>query len=127
MYKIKVITNFSAAHSLRNYKGKCEALHGHNWKVEAIVSAARLGPAGMVMDFSELKKMAKDVLSKLDHNHLNQLDYFSADNSGGHNPSSEEIAKYIFTAMRKKITPAGCKIDEVRVWETENSCAIYSG
>jgi len=71
MYKIKVISNFSAAHSLREYKGKCESLHGHNWKVEVIISSRELDRAGMVIDFGELKIIVNRVLEKLDHKHLN--------------------------------------------------------
>lgn len=120
MYKIGVISHFSAAHSLRNYKGKCESLHGHNWKVELIVSSAKLNPCGMVIDFSELRSMLYSVLEHLDHKHLNDLDYFRENN-----PSSEEIARYIFINLEKRIAEKNCKLDEVRVWETENSHASY--
>ncbi|MBU1121659.1 MAG: 6-carboxytetrahydropterin synthase QueD [Candidatus Omnitrophota bacterium] len=121
MYKIKVVTHFSAAHSLREYKGKCESLHGHNWKVEVLVSAEKLNPPGMVMDFGELKGIVKDVLEGLDHKHLNDLDYFKKEN-----PSSETIAKYIFDKLKGKIENDSCDLTEVRVWETENSCASYA-
>ena len=120
MYKVKVIKHFSAAHFLRNYKGKCEALHGHNWKVEVIASSSKLNSLGMVMDFSDLKKITTDVLDGLDHHHLNNLDYFKQ-----HNPSSEEIAKYIYDSLKPAITAQGCELDKVRIWETDNSCAVY--
>ena len=122
MYKIKIIRQFSAAHSLDNYKGKCEALHGHNWKVEVLASSLKLNSSGMVMDFSNLKKITSNVLEELDHHHLNQLDYFKE-----HNPSSEEIAKYIFDKLKDEITAKGCKLEEIRVWETDSSCAVYQG
>jgi len=129
MYKVKIISRFSAAHSLRNYKGKCEALHGHNWKAEVLVSSLKLDSSGMVMDFSGLKKITSNVLDELDHHHLNELDYFSAkgEQSGGkgHNPSSEEIAKYIFDKLKEEIAARGCKLEEIRVWETDASCASY--
>lgn len=121
MYKVKIISQFSAAHSLRNYKGKCEVLHGHNWKVEILASSLKLDSSGMVMDFSNLKKLTSSVLDELDHHHLNELDYFKA-----HNPSSEEIAKYIYDKLKDEIAAKGCKLEEIRVWETETSCASYS-
>ncbi|MFA6281687.1 MAG: 6-carboxytetrahydropterin synthase QueD [Candidatus Omnitrophota bacterium] len=120
MFKIKVISNFSAAHSLRGYKGKCESLHGHNWKIEAVVSGNELNHLGMVMDFSDLRKMLNSVLEKLDHKHLNELDYFTKVN-----PSSEEIARYIFNELRPLVIEGKCDLKEISVWETEGSCASY--
>jgi 6-pyruvoyltetrahydropterin/6-carboxytetrahydropterin synthase len=122
MYKIKVISNFSAAHSLGDYKGKCENLHGHNWKVEVVVSSNSLDSIGMVIDFGEVKKIVKKALNQLDHKYLNDLDYFQH-----RNPSSEEIARYIFTSLRGKIfrKKNNLNLEEVRVWETQNACAIY--
>lgn len=120
MYKIKIIANFSAAHSLRGYKGKCEALHGHNWKVEISVSAKKLNALGMVMDFSDLKKSVHQVLEELDHKYLNDLEYFKKVN-----PSSEEISRYIFKALNGIIAKNGCALAKVKVWETDSSCAIY--
>ena len=130
MYKVKIISRFSAAHSLRNYKGKCEALHGHNWRVEVLVSSLKLNSSGMVIDFIDLKKITSNALEELDHHHLNELDYFSAKGGSasggkGHNPSSEEIAKYIFNKLKDEITAKGCKLEKVRVWETDTSCAVY--
>ncbi|MFH1504840.1 MAG: 6-carboxytetrahydropterin synthase QueD [Candidatus Omnitrophota bacterium] len=130
MYKIKIISNFSAAHFLRGYKGKCESMHGHNWKVEVIISSKKLNSLGMVMDFSDLKKITVNILEKLDHKTLNDLSYFSAKGgsaSGGkkHNPSSEEIAKYIFIQLKGEISKKECLLEEIGVWETDNSCAIY--
>ena len=121
MYKIKVISHFSGAHNLRNYKGKCEALHGHNWKVEVVVRADKLNDSGMVMDFSDLKKTTKEVLERLDHGYLNDIEYFKENN-----PCSEVIAGYIYEQLKPKVKEYNCKIDEVRVWETDNACAIYS-
>lgn len=121
MYKIKVISNFSAAHSLRGYKGKCESLHGHNWKVEVLASSEKLNSLGMVIDFHELKRITNKVLEELDHKHINELEYFSKVN-----PSSEAIARYIFLKLKKIIAKQKCKLEEVLVWETESSCAAYS-
>ena len=121
MFKIKVVTHFSAAHFLRNYKGKCENLHGHNWKVEVLVSRANLNSLGMAMDFSDLKKMTQSAIDEFDHQQLDNIEYFKK-----HNPSSEEIARYIFSKLKKEIYAKNCQLEEIRVWETENSCAVYS-
>lgn len=120
MYRVKIVTQFSAAHSLKNYKGKCESLHGHNWKVEVILGGEKTDNSGMVMDFGDLKRITNEVLEGLDHKYLNDLDYFSKNS-----PSSEEIAKYIFTELKSKIDTGDYWLDEVRVWETNNSCAMY--
>jgi 6-pyruvoyltetrahydropterin/6-carboxytetrahydropterin synthase len=119
MYKIRVKEFFSSAHFLRNYKGKCENLHGHNWKVEIVVARRSLDQNGMVMDFSDLKKILKEVLSELDHKCLNNLDYFKKKN-----PSSEEIAHYIYLKISRRL-PKNIKVEEVIVWETPKACAIY--
>lgn len=119
MYKVKVLADFSGAHNLREYKGKCEELHGHNWKVEVIACSERLNNLGMVVDFTDLKKSVKKCLSGLDHKYLNDLEYFKTNN-----PTSENMAKYIFDWVsedRKDI-----KLDSVKVWETDSSCATYS-
>ncbi len=120
MFEIKITTQFSAAHFLRNYKGKCESLHGHNWKVEVLVSRKELDSLGMVMDFGDLKKIAKDALEELDHHQLDNIEYFKS-----HNPSSEEIARYIFNKLEKEISKRDCQLKEVSVWETDSSCATY--
>lgn len=121
MNKIKIISFFSAAHFLPNYKGKCESLHGHNWKVEVTVAASKLNSSGMVMDFNELKKLTANVILELDHHNLNDIDYFKK-----HKPSSEEISRYIFVRLKEEILRKGCRLLELTVWETENSCAVYS-
>jgi 6-pyruvoyltetrahydropterin/6-carboxytetrahydropterin synthase len=120
MFTVHISTHFSSAHFLRNYKGKCENLHGHNWKVEVRVLRPDLDSLGMVIDFGELKAMAKAVLQDLDHHNLNDIEYFSE-----HNPSSEEIARYIYRRLAGQVRQRGCTLKEVRVWETGNSCAVY--
>jgi len=119
MPQVKIIDRFSAAHNLRNYKGKCEALHGHNWQVEVIVSRKKIGRNGMVMDFNDLKRLTGDILSKLDHTYLNELAYFKT-----RNPTSENIVAHIVAALKKKLK-LPLILKEVRVWETEKSCAIW--
>ena len=121
MYKLRVTSEFSAAHNLREYKGKCEALHGHNWKVEVVIAAKNANRQGLVVDFHEIKKMVKAVLEELDHSYLNQLDYFKK-----HNPTSENLAKYIFDKINAHIPSKKSRLQEVTVWESDQCSATYS-
>ena len=116
MFSIKVEANFSSAHNLRGYKGKCEELHGHNWKVEVSVSARKLDKTGMLMDFKVLKNKLNCILEQLDHKYLNNIPYFKKIN-----PTSENIAEYIYDRLKT----AGVKAHSVTVWESENSAATY--
>lgn len=116
MHSIRVEGNFSSAHNLRGYKGKCESLHGHNWKVEVVISCRDLDRLGMVMDFRVVKNKLNAILEKMDHTYLNNIAYFKKVN-----PTSENIAKYIFDNLKAKIT----KLESVTVWESDNSCATY--
>jgi len=117
MYKVSVADYFSGAHNLREYEGKCEELHGHNWKVEVMATADTLNKTGMVVDFKILKDALKEILGLLDHKHLNEVDYFKKVN-----PTSENIAKFIFDQLTDA---AGSIVQSVSVWETENSRATY--
>ena len=116
MYEITIISEFSSAHSLREYRGKCEELHGHNWKVELAVASGRLDKTGLVMDFKKLKQHLWTVLEKLDHRHLNELAFFKKVN-----PTSENIARYIYHSVKKKIPT----VKSVTVWESEKASATY--
>ena len=119
-YKVSVIRGFSAAHALRGYKGKCEKLHGHNWKVKASLVSNRLDKTGMAMDFTEIKTLLDGVLSKLDHCYLNETSPF--DNL---NPTAENIAEYIIDHLSNKLQK-GVKAAEVEVWESDTSSAAVS-
>ncbi|PIQ86661.1 MAG: 6-carboxytetrahydropterin synthase QueD [Candidatus Omnitrophica bacterium CG11_big_fil_rev_8_21_14_0_20_43_6] len=116
MYNLKVQGGFSSAHNLRGYKGKCEDLHGHNWLVEIAVKSARLDDIGMVLDFKYLKKELSASLEQLDHKYLNQLSFFKKIN-----PTSENIAKYIYDRLKPSIPLLSC----VTVWENPTSSASY--
>lgn len=120
MYKLSVKSEFSSAHNLRGYKGKCEALHGHNWKVEAVFGAGKTDKNGLVLDFHEIKKMLKAVLDGLDHKYLNEIEFFKKNN-----PTSENLARYIFNEIGARVTPSAC-LKEVTVWESDNCAATYS-
>jgi len=116
MYSVKVEGNFSSAHNLRGYKGKCEELHGHNWKIEIVAAKNTLDKTGMVADFTYLKAELNKILDGLDHKYLNNLTYFKKIN-----PTSENIAKYIYDCLESPVS--GLK--SVTVWESEKSCATY--
>jgi 6-pyruvoyltetrahydropterin/6-carboxytetrahydropterin synthase len=122
MYELKIITEFSAAHNLRNFRGKCEALHGHNWKVEVVVSGEELDGSGVVLDFAEVKSATVEVMSEIDHKYLNDLPFFIE-----HNPSSENIARYIFQRLQKKIENERVRVKRVSAWESQDACATYMG
>lgn len=116
MYEIKVKSSFSAAHNLRNYRGKCENLHGHNWSIEAMFIYKSLGRDGMAVDFKEAKSLLEGVLKKFDHSYLNETSAFKR-----LNPTSENMAKLIYDGIKK----SNRHIFSVCVWENENSCATY--
>ena len=119
MYKVMVTDSFSAAHSLKFARSKCENLHGHNWKVEVFVFGKELDRSGMLMDFDKLKAMLRTIINKLDHKNLDDLQFLKKNS-----PSSEVIAEYIFLELVPNI-PKEIAIKEVRVWESTDSCASY--
>ncbi len=120
MYEVTIIKSFSAAHVLENIGGKCEELHGHNFKVEVTVAAPKLHPAGLLIDFRVLKKWLAETLEDIDHKYLNTLPSFA-----GINPSAENIAKYISEKMEAEAKNASVKVSKVKVWESENASATY--
>ena len=122
MYELTVTSHFSGAHRLRYLHGKCEELHGHNWKVEVFITSGKLNKEGVVMDFTVLKQKVEKVLKSLDHTYLNDLPCFS-----GQEPSSENIARYIFDKLKVELKGFSVKMTKVSAWESENSCATYFG
>lgn len=121
MFEVCVEHTFAAAHALRNYHGKCENLHGHNYKVQIRVLGADLDETGMLADFAELKRLLREATDSLDHQYLNEIAPFDTIN-----PSAENIAKYLFEAISGKLhTGNSAELDEVRVWETEIQFASY--
>ena len=121
MYQASIQTQFSAAHFLRNYKGKCENLHGHNWKVEVTVSSETLDDTGMAIDFTILKQKTTTIIEHLDHSHLNEISHFTKIN-----PSSENIAAYIFNLLKEELKDTPVLLTKVSVWESDTSRASYS-
>jgi 6-pyruvoyltetrahydropterin/6-carboxytetrahydropterin synthase len=120
MFELMIETTFSAAHQLRGYMGKCEYLHGHNWKVQVHVSAEKLNEIDIAMDFHELKRLTHEVTAPLDHTFLNDVFPFTEKN-----PSSENIAKWIYDSLKKKITDDHVQVTAVSVWESDTASATY--
>ena len=118
-YELAVTSSFSSAHSLEGYEGNCERVHGHNWKVDLIVSCSTLDDRGIGIDFRELKGALNEVVDSLDHRNLNDIEPFHSVN-----PSSENIAFYIFSQLKKRL-PEDVKVKRVRVWESDTASASY--
>jgi len=120
-YTLKVVTDFAASHSLRNYEGACQRLHGHNWKIEVEVKAKKLNEVGMAVDFKVVKTATNQVLDGLDHYHLNDIPPFDVIN-----PTAENIAGYLYQEIAKIINQDHVSVSAVTVWETDRACARYS-
>jgi len=120
VFELKILSQFAAAHQLREFEGKCENLHGHNWKVEVYVTGNKLEKNGLLMDFRLIKKATEEVLDGLDHQFLNDLEVFSTIN-----PSSENIARYIFESLALKLDNGQVRVSKVTAWESDTACASY--
>jgi 6-pyruvoyltetrahydropterin/6-carboxytetrahydropterin synthase len=120
MFEVTVEVSFAAAHQLRGYKGNCENMHGHNWRVQINVMAERLNEIDIALDFRDLKKIAREVIAPLDHTFLNDVFPFTEKN-----PSSENIAKWIYDTMRKKINDDVLRVAAITVWESDTASASY--
>jgi 6-pyruvoyltetrahydropterin/6-carboxytetrahydropterin synthase len=120
MYEVKIVTQFAAAHRLENFNGKCESLHGHNWKVEVFLAGKDLDGTGLLMDFGVVKARTKEVLEEIDHKYLNELAAFQ-----DRNPSSENLACYLYERLGAIFNRSGVKVSRVNVWESDTSCASY--
>ena len=120
MYELSVKSEFSSAHNRRGYEGKCEELHGHNWQVEVVVESDRLDKIGMASDFKKLKKIVNSIIKYLDHKYLNKFSFFKKVN-----PTSENIAKFIFTKIKPRLKNELVSLKSVSVWESENNKATY--
>ena len=120
MYTLKVKSGFSAAHFLKDYKGKCENIHGHNWDVQIEIRGEKLDNYGLLIDFRDLKNELKGILETFDHKLINDIDYFK-----DKNPSCENISRSIFEALEDKFKKFNIELSEVTVWETPDSSASY--
>src|SRR5256885_17272698 len=114
--------NFSNAHQLRGYRGKCENLHGHNYKIEIYARGSELNNIGLLVDFVELKQAADEMVLYLDHKNLNELEPFVEEQ----NPSAENVARFVFEKLAAKINDQRVQICKVRCFEKPTSVATYS-
>ena len=119
MYEIIIKAEFASAHNLRDYDGLCEALHGHNWKVDIVVESETLDKTGLAIDFKILNAAASEIVNDLDHTYLNDHREFKEKN-----PSSENIAKYMFDELKSNL-PDNVKMKKITIWETDNAAASY--
>jgi 6-pyruvoyltetrahydropterin/6-carboxytetrahydropterin synthase len=121
MFEVSVEHTFAAGHALRNYHGKCENVHGHNYRVQVKVRGEKLDETGMLADFVELKRLLRAISEPLDHVFLNDLEPFTKVN-----PSAENLAVYICEKMQQGITQENpVEVAEVKVWETDIQSATY--
>jgi 6-pyruvoyltetrahydropterin/6-carboxytetrahydropterin synthase len=122
MFEVAVEQGFASAHALRNYKGRCENVHGHNWKVRVVIEGEQLDQTGMLVDFLDIKSWMGQILDRIDHQFLNEIPPFDVVN-----PSAENIAEYFYQQMagRLESTPVPVRIREVKIWETEIQSATY--
>jgi 6-pyruvoyltetrahydropterin/6-carboxytetrahydropterin synthase len=122
MFEVAVEQVFASAHALRNYKGRCENVHGHNWKVRVVIQGEKLDPTGMLVDFLDVKSFMGEILDRIDHQFLNEIPPFDVVN-----PSAENIAEYFYQEMAGKLedTPVPVRISEVKIWETDIQSATY--
>jgi len=119
MYELMIETEFAAAHRLKEVGGGCEQLHGHTWKVQVFVKGERLDPYGILVDFRDVKRIVKKWTARLDHHYLNEV-------LGSTNPTTENIAKYLFQKLEKEVNLETIKLSKVRVWEARDSSITYS-
>jgi len=121
MFKLIVKKEFSSAHILNGHPGDCKRMHGHNWTVEAKVEGNKINKIGMVIDFKDIKNKLGDIISRLDHRYLNDVEPFKENN-----PTAENISKYIYKELSKNINTDNIKVSEIKLWETNNSAVIYT-
>lgn len=122
MFEVSVDATFAAAHRLRGYQGKCEQLHGHNYRVRLVVAGEQLDEVGLLQDFTALKRVLRGIVDKLDHQYLNELPPFDK-----MNPSAENLARFIHDETAKQLAGqlGEASLASVTVWETETASATY--
>jgi 6-pyruvoyltetrahydropterin/6-carboxytetrahydropterin synthase len=123
MYEVTVQDTFAAGHYLRNYKGKCENPHGHNYRVRVTLQGKELDKAGLLLDFKDLKSVMKNTVDYLDHKMINDIEPFTTVN-----PSAENLAKYFYDQTNQNlnsVTDGRVTVKQVTIWETDTSIATY--
>jgi 6-pyruvoyltetrahydropterin/6-carboxytetrahydropterin synthase len=132
MFQVWVEESFAAGHALRGYRGKCENVHGHNYKVRVTLEGEALNSIGLLVDFKDLKEAIHTTIRKLDHHFINDVPPFDV-----LNPSAENLAKYFHDEVSRLLASgvpasdgnppsAPCHVQQVTVWETDNTTATYS-
>jgi 6-pyruvoyltetrahydropterin/6-carboxytetrahydropterin synthase len=119
MFEVTVEETFAAGHALRGYRGKCENVHGHNYRVQLTMEGAELDAIGLLVDFVEVKKMIHTVVDYLDHRFINDLPPFDKVN-----PSAENLAKYFYDEISASLTPP-VRLRQAKIWETDVTSATY--
>jgi len=120
VFEVSIDYSFSAGHALRNYKGKCENTHGHNYKVRVSVEGEELDATGLLLDFVDLRSAVRGIVDRLDHQFLNEVPPFDE-----LNPSAENIARYFSQELEPRVNQNGARLQAVTVWETDTSFATY--
>jgi 6-pyruvoyltetrahydropterin/6-carboxytetrahydropterin synthase len=121
LFEVMIERNFSSAHQLRGYRGKCENLHGHNYRIEIYARGRELNNIGLLVDFVELKAAADEVVNYLDHRNINELPPFDEEL----NPSAENLARYILERVSSRVGDERVQVYKVRCFETPTSVATY--
>ena len=123
MFRVSVEETFSSGHALRGYKGKCENVHGHNYRVQVTLEGPQLDNIGLLVDFTELKQILRAIIKRLDHQFINDLEPFTTVN-----PSAENIAKYFYDEVTGQLRslPPGAYVRHITIWETDTASARYS-
>lgn len=122
MYQVSIEETFSAGHALRDYRGRCENVHGHNYRVRVTVEGPQLDSIGLLCDFVELKRVIREIIARVDHQFLNDLEPFQTAN-----PSAENMAKYFYDQISRQMKdlPSGARVADIVVWETDSASARY--
>ena len=121
MFEVTIEQSFAAGHALRNYRGKCENVHGHNYRCQVTLEGQQVDSTGLLIDFVAAKKILQGIIDRLDHQWLNEFSPFDV-----LNPSAENIAKYIYDEFTKAMNgQSGARLASVRLWETDTSSATY--
>jgi 6-pyruvoyltetrahydropterin/6-carboxytetrahydropterin synthase len=123
MFQVSVEETFSSGHALRGYKGKCENVHGHNYRVQVTLEGPQLDNIGLLVDFTELKQILRGIIKRLDHQFINDLEPFATVN-----PSAENMAKYFYDEVTSQLRslPPGAHVTHTTIWETDTASARYS-
>lgn len=121
MFEVSVEETFAAGHALRGYKGKCENVHGHNYRVRVTIEGPDLDEIGLLVDFGDVKKKIREIVARLDHRFINDLEPFDVIN-----PTAENMAKYFYDEILRSL-PEDLRLGQVTLWETDTTSATYRG